>query len=127
MPRLCLAALLALAAATVTTAQAPKRTHTPTIDDYFTLATAGELALSPRSPHVAYTDARWQKSTNDRKADLWVVDCAKGKAARLTTDRPAPHALRWAPDGKSVYYLGNRQRAGEKAPPYDGKTQVWRT
>jgi dipeptidyl aminopeptidase/acylaminoacyl peptidase len=108
-------------------ADAPKRTHTITIDDTFTLASPTEVALSPGGQLVAYAENRWQKSSDDRKTDLWVVDSSTGKSRRLTTDRPNALALRWAPDGKAIYYLGTRSRAGEKQPPYDGKTQVWRT
>ncbi len=108
-------------------AEAPKRDHDITVDDYFTLATLFECSISPDGKQVAYTEGRWQKSTDDRRADLWLVDSAKpGSARRLTSDRAGDRTPQWSADGKTLYFLGNRKREGDKRPPYDGKTQVWK-
>jgi dipeptidyl aminopeptidase/acylaminoacyl peptidase len=123
-----LAAVLLLCVCVPAWAAEPvKRTHTVTIDDYFTLAHPMEVALTPGGQGVAWAEARWQKSSDDRKADLWVAETATGKSRRLTFDRPGVRALRWSPDAKAVYYLAARRRASEKEPPHDGKPQVWRT
>jgi len=104
------------------------RTHDVTIDDYFTLAAVTEIAISPDGKHVAYAEARWQQSTNDRKADLWVVSTnGNDKPRRLTMDRVGASSLKWSDDNKSVYYLANSRKEGEKQPPNDGSTQVWKT
>jgi acylaminoacyl-peptidase len=98
-----------------------------TVDDFFSVDLVGELAVSPDGKHVAYSQHRWQASTDDRKADLWVVPTdGSGKPVRLTADRANDRRLRWAADGKSVYVLANRKREAEKRPPYDGTAQVWR-
>jgi dipeptidyl aminopeptidase/acylaminoacyl peptidase len=107
-------------------AEAPTRDHDITVEDYFTLATLFDCALAHDGRHVAYTEGRWQKSTDDRKSDLWVVPTGGGPARRLTSDRANDRAPRWAPDGKAVYVLANRKREAEKRPPYDGSTQVWK-
>jgi dipeptidyl aminopeptidase/acylaminoacyl peptidase len=107
-------------------ADEPARTHDITIDDYFTLAFVSEQAISPDGKSVAYAEARWQSSTNDRKADLWVADAGTGEATRLTFDRAGYRSLQWAPDGKQIYFAAARKRDGASGPPYDGKTQVWR-
>ncbi|MBY0230294.1 MAG: S9 family peptidase [Gemmataceae bacterium] len=97
-----------------------------TIEDYFSLATVTDLAVSPDGKRVAYCEARWDKKADDRKADLWMVATdGKTKPLWLTSDRANERHPRWATDGKSVFVLANRKRAGEKAP-WDGKTQVWR-
>ncbi|HET6574944.1 MAG TPA: S9 family peptidase [Fimbriiglobus sp.] len=102
-----------------------KRAVTP--EDYFSVALVAEVAVSPDGKSVAYPEARWQKSTDDRKADLWVVPTdGKGRPTRLTSDRANERRPRWAADGKSIYVLANRKRAAETKPPYDGSTQVWR-
>jgi dipeptidyl aminopeptidase/acylaminoacyl peptidase len=124
MPR-CLVAIAAILVATVSPAQEPKRDITP--DDYFSLSLVTELAVSPNGNQVAYCEARWQQSTDDRKADLWVVPTdGEGRPARLTFDRANDRHPRWAADGKAVYVLANRKREAEKRPPFDGSTQVWR-
>jgi dipeptidyl aminopeptidase/acylaminoacyl peptidase len=125
MRRLC-SAFLVLASLGVALADAPKRTHSITIDDYFTMATPVEVAVSPDGRYVAYTDARWQKASNDRKADLWFVTTKRGTTRRLTSDRVGARSIRWSSGGESLYYIGQHRRAGEKEPPYDGTPQVWR-
>src|SRR5207302_258566 len=73
---------------------------------------------------IAYTEGRWQESTDDRKSDLWVYE--QGVTRRLTSDRANDRMPQWDGDGHFIYFLGNRKREGEKHPPYDGKAQVWR-
>jgi dipeptidyl aminopeptidase/acylaminoacyl peptidase len=121
------ASLLALAlGTTVAWADEPARTHDITVDDYFTQADIFQCKMSHDGKRVAYVEGRWQKSTNDRKTDLWVVETASGKGRRLTQERANDRSPQWAPDGKALYFLGNRKRAGEKKAPYNGKAQVWR-
>lgn len=123
MPR---CAVLLAALLLTSLAHADKSPRDVTVDDYFTLATITDLALSPDGDHVTYCEARWQESSNDRKADLWVVaNNAKARPRRLTGDRAGDRHPRWAADGKSVYVLGNRKRTGETKAPYDGTAQVW--
>jgi dipeptidyl aminopeptidase/acylaminoacyl peptidase len=101
-------------------AQAPAK-RSITVDDYFTQADLFGVAYSPQ--YIAYTEGRWQESTDDRKTDLWIVPTSGGKSRRLTSDRASDRAPQFS--GPLVYFLGNRKRDGGKHPPYDGKTQVW--
>src|SRR6266545_942487 len=79
-----LAALLTLAPLPAQEAKAPPRDHTITIDDYFTQADLFAVAISPSGKYVAYTEGRWQQSTDDRKADLWVVESKTASPRRVT-------------------------------------------
>jgi dipeptidyl aminopeptidase/acylaminoacyl peptidase len=123
MPRCLLAALVLFVPLGHLRAQEPARTHDVTIDDYFSLALITQSRISPDGAHVAYSEARWQKATSDRKSDLWIVDAKTSKSRRLTFDRCNPRTLTWS--GTSVLFLANRKREAEKAAPWDGKTQVW--
>lgn len=107
-------------------AQDVQKTHDITLEDYFTQADISQVSLSPDGKLAAYTEGRWQESTDDRKADLWVVEVASGKSRRLTHDRCAARSPLWTLDGQSIYFLANRKREGEKLPPFNGKAQVWR-
>jgi acylaminoacyl-peptidase len=101
--------------------------HQITVDDYFTLGMLGEVAISPDGTQVAYTEGRWQESTNDRKSDIWIVPANGGSSTRLTQERGNYSSLRWSPDGKSLYFTHSRKGPGDnKQPPFDGSTQVWR-
>lgn len=102
------------------------RDHNITLDDYFTLAYLLESIISPDGQYVAYAEARWQESTDDRKADVWVVTTTNGEIRRLTFDRGGDNNLKWSPDSKYLYFAGNRHREGATQPPYDDTKQVWR-
>jgi dipeptidyl aminopeptidase/acylaminoacyl peptidase len=102
------------------------RNHSITLNDYFSLAYISESAISPNGEFVAYAEARWQESTDDRKADVWVVRVADGQPLRLTFDRAGESGLKWSADSSLIYFLGQHKRA-DAGPPYNGKTQVWRT
>jgi len=98
-----------------------------TIEDYFSLATVTQLAVSPDGQHVAYGEARWQQATDDRKTDLWIVPTGgDSPPRRLTFDRANCRSLQWSADSQTIYFLAERKREAERKPPYDGKTQVWR-
>lgn len=106
---------------------AQDRTHLITPADYSSIATITSVALSPDGKQVAYTEARWQTSTDDRKTDLWIISTAEGaEPKRLTFDRSNPRSLKWTKNGRFIYFLANRKREAEKKPPFDGTTQVWR-
>jgi dipeptidyl aminopeptidase/acylaminoacyl peptidase len=111
-------------------AEAPKRDHDITVDDYFTQANIVDCVILDEL-HIAYTEGRWQQSTNDRKTDLWVTNRRHKPAKRLTSDRANDRSPKWflseeIPGRWGLYFLGNRKREGEKRPPYDGTTQVWK-
>jgi dipeptidyl aminopeptidase/acylaminoacyl peptidase len=98
-----------------------------TVDDYATLAAITQFAVSPDGTHVAYCEGRWDRAEDNRRTDLWVVSAdGKGKPRRLTGERANDREPKWAADGKSVFVLANRKRAGETKAPYDGTAQVWR-
>jgi dipeptidyl aminopeptidase/acylaminoacyl peptidase len=105
----------------------PERTHDITPDDYASVNTITEIAVSPDGKQVAYCLATWDKKADNRKTDLWVVDTdGKGKPKQLTKDRGNDSHPKWSADGKWIYVLASRKKDGEKNPPLDGKTQVWK-
>jgi dipeptidyl aminopeptidase/acylaminoacyl peptidase len=102
------------------------RTHSATIEDYFSLAAVTELAASPDGSHVAYCEGRWDKPTEGRRTSLWLVSTSGNTTPqRLTGDGANDRAQHWSADGSRVYCLANRRRAGEEDPPWDGTTQLW--
>lgn len=106
---------------------AADRTHTVVPDDCFTLNAITEIAVSPDGKHVAYGLATWDKTEDNRKSDVWVIATdGKGKPTKLTFDRANDRHLKWSADGKHLYFLGNRKKAAETKPPFDGSSQVWR-
>jgi dipeptidyl aminopeptidase/acylaminoacyl peptidase len=100
-----------------------ERTHAITPDDYASVNTITEIAVSPDGKQVAYCLSTWSKKADNRRTELWVVDTdGKGKPKQLTSDRAGDHAPRWSADGKSIYVLANRA-----LPDFDRvKQQVWK-
>src|SRR5262245_32042675 len=114
-------ALLLLVTTPLAAQPAAVRDHAITVDDYATLAAITQFAVSPDGSQVAYCEGRWDKAEDNRKTDLWVVATdGKGKPRRLTGERANDRDPKWAADGKSVFVLANRKRAGETKAPYDG-------
>ncbi|MDB5307503.1 MAG: family peptidase [Gemmataceae bacterium] len=95
--------------------------------DYASIATVTELAVSPDGKQVAYTLATWDEKADNRRTDLWVVPTdGKDKPRQLTSDRANDRHPKWSTDGKTLYVLGNRKKDGQKKPPFNGTTQVWK-
>jgi acylaminoacyl-peptidase len=102
---------------------AQERTHDITPDDYATVNTITEIAVSPDGKQVAYCLATWDRKADDRKTDLWVVNTdGKGKPRQLTKDRAGDNNPKWSADGKAIYVLASRKSNGEDKP----KAQVWK-
>jgi len=72
-----LTSLLAVAVAAAfvpqPTAAQPAPAQDVTPDDYASVATVTELAVSPDGTQVAYCLATWDEKADNRRTDLWVV------------------------------------------------------
>ena len=119
-------ALLIACAGKSSAVSAQDRTHDITTEDYFTQASIMDCAVSPDGSQVAYTELRWQGPQEPASSDLWVVNCQTKAIQRLTFDPTSDAHPRWSPEGQFLYFTSSPKREAEKAPPYDGKTQVWR-
>jgi len=104
---------------------AQERTHTVTPADYASLVSIGEVAMIPAGTSCIFSLQTWDRHDDSRRSDLWKVFAGGGsRPIQLTFDRANDRKIRTARDG-TVYFLGNRKRAAETSPPYDGTTQIW--
>ncbi len=116
---------IALVVLATSTAQA-RPTHDIEPDDYFTIGTVIECAVSPDGHNIAYTEMRWGEMKERRTTDLWVVNVKTKERTRLTFERTGAHDLNWSPDSKQIYFLGRYDKPGHDKAPYNGKTQLYR-
>src|SRR5579883_1753985 len=90
--------------------------HAFTVDDMLGFDRIGDPTASPDGKLVAFTVTTPDLSANKMKSDIWVAATDGSGARRLTSDPAADHGPRFAPDGKSVYFVSRR----------GGSSQVWR-
>jgi dipeptidyl aminopeptidase/acylaminoacyl peptidase len=104
--------ILALAAA-LPAAAAP---HPLTARDMHAMQRISEPQGSPRGDRIAFVVRTTDFEANRGRFDIWTVSAKGSDAAPLTTHEAADNNPRWAPDGKSLFFLSSRS----------GSNQVWR-
>ncbi|HSN73048.1 MAG TPA: S9 family peptidase, partial [Steroidobacteraceae bacterium] len=88
------------------------------VDDLVRLARVTDPVVSPDGRLVVYTVSETDLAANRRRTDLWLLDLQAPDAGgrRLTSHPENDSQPRWAPDGRTIYFLSARS----------GKSQVWR-
>ncbi len=103
-----------------------ERTHTIQPEDYFTQVFLSGCVASPDGDYTAFVDYRWDKESDGRYRDIWVLENETGVMQRLTFDPGNEVSPQWSPDGERIYFIAHYERPGAQEPPYDGTAQVWR-
>ena len=94
--------MMALAAA-VLAAQPAALTPEQTLDR----RGIGELELSPDETRLVFTVTEPVKGTA-RQRNLWMLDVASGNVRQLTFSAKSDSSPRWAPDGRAIAFLSDR-------------------
>jgi dipeptidyl aminopeptidase/acylaminoacyl peptidase len=106
--------LLAFAAPfTTLTAEA---THPFTARDLWVMDRISDPQPDPQGNRIAFSVRVTDFATNGASYDLWLVNADGSGLRRLTSDPKRDTDPRWAPDGKSLYFLSTRS----------GSSQIWR-
>jgi dipeptidyl aminopeptidase/acylaminoacyl peptidase len=93
--------------------------HPLTARDMHEMQRISEPQGSPRGDRIAFVVRTTDFEANRGRFDIWTVSAEggdAGDAAPLTTHEASDTNPRWAPDGKSLYFLSSRS----------GSSQVWR-
>jgi dipeptidyl aminopeptidase/acylaminoacyl peptidase len=90
--------------------------HPFTVQDLLAMDRITEPQPSPQGDQVAFVVRTTDLAANRGRTDLWAVNVDGSGLTRLTTDPAGDNNPRWAPDGKSLYFLSTRS----------GSSQVWR-
>ena len=102
--------------ATATSGPSTAAPHPFTARDMHSMQRISEPQGSPKGDRIAFTLRTTDFEANRGRTDIWTVSVGGGDAAPLTTHEAGESNPRWAPDGKSLYFLSTRS----------GSNQVWR-
>jgi dipeptidyl aminopeptidase/acylaminoacyl peptidase len=110
--------LIALAANGAAGAQtaAAADTHPFSIRDMLAMDRISEPAVSPDGKSIVFTLRTTDLEGNRGRTDLWLTDLEGKTLRRLTSHPSADFNPRWAPDGRTIYFLSTRS----------GASQAWR-
>jgi dipeptidyl aminopeptidase/acylaminoacyl peptidase len=85
----------------------------------------GEVRFSPDSRAIAYTVTRHDKPGRPY-SQIWIMDAASGKTARIGSETEAASAPRWSPDGKLIAFMGGQdQKQGLMTAHADGSAPAF--
>src|SRR5919199_3537955 len=90
-------------------------------DDLFSLTFVGDVAISPDGNTICFVQTRMDREENDYRSDLWIVPAAgmPGEALQYTHVPRTVAQPRWAPNGRWLAFLTDRESKG--------KRQLWTT
>jgi dipeptidyl aminopeptidase/acylaminoacyl peptidase len=108
--------MFSAAIAGVGAAGAAEAPHPFTARDLHSMQRISDPRPSPDGRLVAFVVRTTDFEANRGRMDLWMVGTDGKGAARLTSHEANDTEPRWAPDGKSLYFLSTRS----------GSSQVWR-
>ena len=97
-------------------AAGPNQTHPFSIHDMLAMDRISDPQVSPDGRLIAFVVSQTDLEDNKRLTDLWLVDVDGTNLRRLTSNKAADSNPRWAPDGKSIWFVSGRS----------GSSQVWR-
>jgi dipeptidyl aminopeptidase/acylaminoacyl peptidase len=90
--------------------------HPFAVEDLVVMDRVSDPRPSPDGRSIVYTLRSTDLAANKGRFDLWSVGSDGSGARRLTNDPANDTDARWAPDGRSIYFLSTRS----------GSSQVWR-
>jgi dipeptidyl aminopeptidase/acylaminoacyl peptidase len=89
--------------------------HPFSVHDLLAMSRIADPQVSPDGRSVAFTVRVTDMEANKGRTSVWTADLASKTSRRLTSGEASDSSPRWAPDGKSLYFLSGR----------GGSSQVW--
>jgi len=85
------------------------------IEDLYRLKGVQHLTLSPDGSRLAFEVSSQDLRAAKRSTQLWVLEVASGTTRQLTFSGKADSVPQWSRDGRTLYFLSNRE----------GGSQLW--
>jgi dipeptidyl aminopeptidase/acylaminoacyl peptidase len=97
-------------------AAAPGQTHPFSVHDMLAMDRISDPQVSPDGRWIAFVIRKTDLEANLGRTDLWLVGVDGSGLRRLTSHSANDFNPRWAPDGKSLWFISTRSESA----------QVWR-
>jgi len=91
-------------------------THPFSIHDMLAMDRISDPQVSPDGSQIVFTLRTTDLEADKGRTDLWLIGTDGANLRRLTSHEAGDYNPRWAPDGKSIYFLSTRSDS----------SQVWR-
>jgi dipeptidyl aminopeptidase/acylaminoacyl peptidase len=88
-------------------------THPFSVHDMLAMQRIADPRVSPDGKLVAFTVSVTDLDANKRRNDIYLADVAGTWVRRLTQHEGSDTSPRWAPDGKTIYFLSTRSAAAK--------------
>jgi dipeptidyl aminopeptidase/acylaminoacyl peptidase len=92
------------------------RTHPFSVHDMLAMARISDPQVSPDGKWIVFVLRQTDLEGNKGLTDIWLVSSDGADLRRLTSHKAADSNPRWAPDGKSIWFISTRAET----------SQVWR-
>src|SRR5260221_8294225 len=88
----------------------PASAETPpfSVHDMLAMERISDPRVSPDGSSVVFTVRSTDLEANKGRNDLWLASTGGTGARRLTTHEASDTQARWAPDGKSLFFVSTR-------------------
>jgi len=97
-------------------ANAASPTHPFSVHDMLAMDRVSNVQVSPDGAQVVFVVRETDLEADRGRTDLWLVSSDGSTLRRLTTHPESDSNPRWAPDGRSIWFVSSRS----------GSSQVWR-
>src|SRR5215212_5445834 len=105
-------------------AAAAAQQHVMTFDDLAAIRRIGAPQVSPDGRWIAYDASTIDMKTNYRRSAIYLAPAAGGPSKQITDGIKQDEGPAWAPDGKRIAYVSNRDSGAKQVWIYSVDTAV---